>query len=574
MALNPADDASRGLAVNAIINKNHWIRGPDFLWHDEMSWPERPADMYRTAEERCLLEEKKAIVAGLVTPIDGGSNNLFDRFSSWFQLKKCVAWVLRYKSRLRCAVNKRKRGESMVVAPAAKIEPLDVSEIEDAERAIIKATQSACFHDELTSLSSLQKVVKKSSGIFKLDPIFLDGIIRVGGRLRNSEIEPDAKHPVLLPKDHHVSHLIIRHYHRVSGHSGIEHTLSLIRQKYWITQGRASVRRLLSSCFDCRKRQAPLGQQKMASLPLDRVNPSEPPFSYVGVDCFGPLEIHRGRSLVKRYGVLFTCLSIRAIHIEVVHSLDTDSFINAFRRFIARRGQPLQMRSDNGGNFVRGERELREAVDEWNQTKIHSFLLSNNIKWIFNPPAASHHGGVWERCIRTTRKVMKALLKEQPLNDEGLLTLFAEVESIINGRPITKVSDDPKDSDALTPNHLLLLRSGTSLPPGLFVKGDNYSCRRWRQVQYLADVFWRRWLREYLPALQERQKWGAAKRNFAVNDIVLVFDDTVPRSSWPLGRVLEVHSNKKDGLVRSVKVKTKTSTLVRPTDKLVLLESA
>ncbi|XP_068704648.1 uncharacterized protein [Montipora foliosa] len=479
-ALNPADDASRGLAVNAIINKNRWIRGPDFLWHDEMSWPERPADMNRTAEERCLLEEKKAVVAGLVTPIDGESNNLFDRFSSWFQLKKCVAWVLRYKSRLRCAVNKRKRGETMVVAPAGKIEPLDVSEIEDAERAIIKATQSARFHDELTSLSSLQKVVKKSSGIFKLDPILVDGIIRVGGRLRNSEIEPDAKHPILLPKDHHVSHLIIRHYHRVSGHFGIEHTLSLIRQKYWITQGRASVRRLLSSCFDCRKRQAPLGQQKMASLPSDRVNPSEPPFSYVGVDCFGQLEVQRGRSLVKRYGVLFTCLSIRAIHIEVVHSLDTDSIINALRRFIARRGQPLQMRSDNGGNFVIGERELREAVDEWNQTKIHSFLLSNNIKWIFNPPAASHHGGVWERCIRTTRKVMKALLKEQPLNDEGLLTLLAEVESIINGRPITKVSDDPKDSDALTPNHLLLLRSGTSLPPGLFVKGDNYSRRRWR----------------------------------------------------------------------------------------------
>ena len=169
---------------------------------------------------------------------------------------------------------------------------------------------------------------------------------------------------------------------------------------------------------------------------------------------------------------------------------------------------------------------------------------------------------------------MKALLKEQPLNDEGLLTLLAEVESIINGRQITKVSDDPKDSDALTPNHLLLLWSGTSLPPGLFVKADNYSRRRWRQVQYLADVFWRRWLREYLPALQERQKWGAIRRNFAANDIVLVFDDTVPRSSWPLGRVLKVYSNKKDGLVRSVKVKTKTSTLVRPIDKLVLLESA
>ena len=179
-------------------------------------------------------------------------------------------------------------------------------------------------------------------------PILVDGIIRVGGRLCNSEIEPDAKHPVLLSKDHHVSHLIIRHYHYVSGHSDIEHTLSLRRQKYWITQARASVRRFLSSYFDYRRRRAPLSQQKMASLSPDRVNPSEPPFSCVGVDCFGPLEVHHGRSLVKQYGVLFTCLSIRAIHIEVVHSLDMDSFINALRRFMAQRGQPLQMRSDNG----------------------------------------------------------------------------------------------------------------------------------------------------------------------------------------------------------------------------------
>ena len=147
--------------------------------------------------------------------------------------------------------------------------------------------------------------------------------------------------------------------------------------------------------------------------------------------------------------------------------------------------------------------------------KIHSFLLSNNIKWIFNPPAASHHGGVWEHCIRTTGKVMKAFLKEQPLNDEGLLTLLAEVESIINGRPITKVSDDPNDSDALTPNHLLLLRSGTSLPPGLFVKGDNYSRRRWRQVQYLADVFCRRWLRAYISPDYKRNRSGVLPRGIS-----------------------------------------------------------
>lgn len=160
----------------------------------------------------------------------------------------------------------------------------------------------------------------------------------------------------------------------------------------------------------------------MASLPADRVIPFEPPLSYVSVECFGPLEVQRGRGTVKRYGVLFTCMTARAIHMEIAHFLDTDPFLNALRRFIAKRGEPKQIRSDNGGHFVKGEKDLREAIRQWNQEKIHAFLLQKSIKWIFKPPAGSHGGGVWERCIRTVRKVMKALLNEQRL-DEGLVTL-------------------------------------------------------------------------------------------------------------------------------------------------------
>ena len=170
----------------------------------------------------------------------------------------------------------------------------------------------------------------------------------------------------------------------------------------------------------------------------------------------------------------------------MVYSLDTESFINALRHFIARRGRPEQIRSDNGGNFVKGEKELRKALQAWNQAQIHECLLQHDVKWIFNPPAASHFGGVWERCIRTVRKVMKALLRQQVLDDESLNTLMCEVESIVNGRPITKVSDDPRDLNALTPSHLLLLRAGTAMPPGVFSKEENYTCRRCRQVQYLS----------------------------------------------------------------------------------------
>ena len=412
------------------------------------------------------------------------------------------------------------------------------------------------------------KSVKKSSHICKLNPILSRDLICVGVHLHRSPISEAAKHPVILPKQHHVSDLIIRHYHLRCGHSGLEHTLSMVRERYWIVQARISLRRVLNGCFHCKRAQASVGQQKMANLPKDRVCPSEPPFSHVGVDPFGPLLVRRGRSTVKRYGVLFTCLAVCVVHIEVAESLDTDSFIHALRRFISRRGQPQRIRSDNGSNFVRGEKELREAIQEWNQLRIHDFLLAKNIEWVFNPPAGSHHGGVWERCIRTTRKVMKALLQDQPLDDEGLHTLLCEVESIINGRPITKVSDDPRDPEALTPNHLLLL------PSGAFVKDDSFSRRRWLHVQYLADVLWCRWIREYLPALQARQKWNKASRNFAVNDVVLVVDESSPRGLWPLGRVLEVHESRDDGLVRSLKVETRTSVLTRPIDKVVLLEAA
>ena len=269
----------------------------------------------------------------------------------------------------------------------------------------------------------------------------------------------------------------------------------------------------------------------MASLPLDRVTPSQPLFTYVGVNCFGPFQVKRGRSSAKRYGVLFTCLTVRAVHIKAANSLDTDSFLNALRWFITRRGPPEEMCSDNSENFVRGEKELREAIKDWNQSRIHDHLLQFNTKWTFNPPASSHHGGAWERCIRSVRKVLRALVKEQQLNDEGLSTLMCEAKTIVNGRPITKLSDDPRDLEPLTPNHILLLSTGPTTPPENFHKNDNYSKKRGRQVQYLADVFWRRWTREYLPSLQERHNWNKEHRNVAVDNIVLVLDESTPHSS-------------------------------------------
>ena len=311
----------------------------------------------------------------------------------------------------------------------------------------------------------------------------------------------------------------------------------------------------------------------MADLPPRRLTPNKPPFSSVRVDFFGPFLTRKGRSNSKRYGVIFTCLTTRAIHSEVAYNLDTSSFIQALRRFVARRGQVTEIVSDNGTNFIGGERELREAIQAWNNEQINDFLLQKGISWSFNPPGASHHGATWERLIRSIRKHLKSVCNEQILTDESLSTLMCEIESILNSRPLTTVSNDPYDLEPLTPNHLLLLKPNGSLPPGVFDKRDSYSRKQWRQVQYLANVFWSRWIKEYLPTLQRRQKWTRPARNLTVNDVVLVHDKGLPRNTWLLGRIVEVYPDP-SGFVRTVKLQTKQSYITRPITKLTLLHAA
>lgn len=217
-------------------------------------------------------------------------------------------------------------------------------------------------------------------------------MLRVGGRLSKAAMPEESKYPAILAKDLHIADLLLQHIHREVGHGGRNHMLSRLRQKYWIPGVSGSIRKILARCVVCRRLHGAAGQQQMADLPEDRVSSEEPPFSYVGVDYFGPFEIKRGRSLVKRYGVIFMCLAIRAIHVEVASSLDTDSCINALRRFIARRGQVKELRSDNGTNFVGAERELRRAIKGWNLEQINDTHLLKGIKWTFNPPTGSHHG--------------------------------------------------------------------------------------------------------------------------------------------------------------------------------------
>lgn len=439
-------------------------------------------------------------------------------------------------------------------------------------------------------LKTLSKGIQLSSHneLYNLDPFLdSDGVLKVGGRLRNSSICSLLKHPTIIPKDHHITKMIIADCHERVKHQGKGFTINEIRSRgFWIPGINRVVASYVRNCVTCRKNRRPTEEQKMADLPSDRVNPS-PPFTYCGMDCFGPFSVKLGRKVHKRYGLIFTCLSSRAIHIEMLDSMSTDSFINGLRCFIAIRGAVRQIRSDQGSNFVGAKNELAEALQELDCEKLNNFLALNQCDFVMNAPCASHTGGVWERQIRTVRSVLQStlLIASERIDDSSLRAFFYEAMSIVNSRPLTVDNlSDPNSLEPITPNHFLTMKSTIALPPpGKFTKEDLYARKRWRHVQYLAEQFWSRWRKEYLSNIAVRQRWHTPKRNLLIGDIVIVKDNDLPRHKWLLGRIEETTIDS-DGLVRRVRVHLgdknlgkngerleKPSVIERPVQKLVLL---
>ena len=357
-------------------------------------------------------------------------------------------------------------------------------------------------------------VLRRTSSLYTLDP-FVDeqGVLRVGGRIRRASFSESLKNPVILPKSSHITSLIISHVHNKTHHSGRGITLNELRcSGYWIISGNGMVRRFISRCVKCRYLRGKTGEQKMADLPRQRVEPA-PPFTYCAVDYFGPWYVKRGRSMVKRYGALFTSLASRAIHIEVADTMETDSFIQALRRFICRRGPVREIRCDRGTNFIGAENELIEESDD---EKVKTELLKDNIDWIKNPASASNFGGVWERQIRSIRNVMNALMKEHgtQMDEEILRTFICEAEATVNNRPLTvETLNDPLSEPPLSPSMLLTGKTKLVLPPlGEFKGEDMYCKKKWRRTQHLVQEFWQRWSKEYLQQLQSRSKWTQPRR--------------------------------------------------------------
>ena len=539
---NPADHASRGLQATELTSTN-WLTGPQ--WGDlspRLTTPQVKEDDPET--------KKAAVVYTTTSNPMSLLDDLIQQYSDWSRLLTRVAWLL-----LATAIWTRRKSPRSWIGP---------KEIREAEHLLLKHIQRQAYPQETNG-----KPISSSSPLLDLRPTLDDhDILRVGGRLAAAPLPYEERHPAIIPGNSPIARLILRDAHVRTGHGGRRLTLAEARRRYWITGGPDAAYKFTKDCVDCKKREASPTVQLMADLPLDRVSPGNPPFSAVGIDYFGPILTKIGSRREKRYGCLITCLTTRGIHLEMAYSLDTDSFIKCLQRFSSRRGTPRLIRSDQGRNFVGAERELREEADKWDKDIIQNHLNHHKIEWLFNPPYSSHHGGVWERQIRTVRRIMNGITKEQVLTDEGLQTLFCSVESIVNNRPLTSLSTDPEDLQPLTPNHLLLLRPVIEPIKAQPKDLSLHSRRRWKQMLYLAEVFWTRWRREYLPDLTRRSKWRKQTRGLKANDLVLVVDTQTPRNQWKLGRVLSTPNDQE----RSVHLRTQEGEVHRPYSKLVFLE--
>ena len=542
---NPADLASRGVWPQEQDKLKFWIQGPSFLQSDDKDY----RNMFSCPEPVKLELEVKAANAERVNLTD----QLIHRYSDYHRLCKAVAWIRKFYV--------------FKFTDKQPCKAMLIKDIKDAETVILLYIQGKAFKDAKKSLLKGQDI-SPNDAIASLDP-FLDdnGLIRVGGRLANCDAV-DETHPIVLPV-HHVTDLIIRGLHETNAHAGPNYVLSMLRRKFYLVAAYRQVKKVLQRCVECRKLFGKVESQKMSSLPKARVAVGEPPFTFVGVDYFGPFHVKFRRGTTKRWGCLFTCLTTRAVHLETVHEMSADSFIMAFHRFIGRRGTPKEMFSDNGSNFVAADKELADEIQAINSLKTDNEMLRIGVKWNFIPPRAPHMGGAWERLVKSVKETLKGLITRRLLDDEELRTYLTEAEKILNDRPLTRMGSHVKDPVPLTPSDLLLLKRNSA---DTAIADDNPLRKRWTIVQDLANKFFERFTDEYLPALQERSKWIRKRRNIQANDVVLVVTEEVKRGQWPLGLVIEPIVSD-DGLVRSAIVKVGNKEFKRPVNKLIFLES-
>ncbi|XP_055604451.1 uncharacterized protein LOC129752705 [Uranotaenia lowii] len=557
---NPADHLSRGIDAKTLISCKLWWNGPNWLRSDDFLQLTSPS----STSFETHLEFRTSKPVGLTASADSSFIDSFvGRFSKYQTMLRVTAFCLRLSRKSRSA-------------EARKRSFLSATEIRDAENALIRLVQAREFSEHVAALQTSKPAPIRSQLRWFTPFLDADRLMRVGGRIDKSALNYDAKHQILLPYNHRFSALLVECFHERHLHAAPQLLLGILRLRYWITGARKLARTIVHRCIICVRARPKLVEQFMAELPKERVIAARP-FSVSGVDYWGPILLkppHRRAAPIKAFVAVFVCFTTKAVHIELVFDLTTAKFIQALRRFVSRRGPPSDIYSDNGRNFLGASNELRKLLRSSEHSKGVSIECSDcNIRWHFNPPRASHFGGLWESAINSAQKHFLRVVRDRPLAYDDMDTLLCQIECCLNSRPITPLSDDPTDFEPLTPGHFLVGTSLKSVPDeNLHDIPSNY-LRKWQQTQQLLQDIWRRWHLEYLSSLAQRAKWHNSPVILRENQLVLLKEDGTPPIRWPTARITKLHPGT-DGITRVVTLQTPKGSCTRPVAKVCLLPIA
>ncbi|XP_063362149.1 uncharacterized protein LOC134651087 [Cydia amplana] len=364
--------------------------------------------------------------------------------------------------------------------------------------------------------------------------------------------------------------LLFRYYHVLLLHGGPQLLLANSRHKIWVIGGRNLARKTVQKCIKCCRFSGKPRQPRMGDLPEPRIH-AEYPFFSTAVDYAGPVMIlnrkGRGSKLLKAYLCIFVCMAVKAIHIELVTELTSETFMAALHRFIARRGKPAHIYSDNGRCFVGACNELSRFLKQ-TSNQISSNASKISINFHFSPAYSPHFNGLAESAVRSVKHHLKRIISCTNLTYEELNTVLTMTEAILNGRPLTPLSSDPSDLSALTPSHFLIGRTDTLLPsPQAPESAAMCTLSRYMRIQRLKAHFWNRFYNEYISELQKRHKWTKDGGQLKLGEMVLVKDDRLPPNQWLLGRVTQLYPGT-DGISRVADVLTMSGTVRRAFNRL------
>lgn len=477
-AQNPADCLSRGLKPKELVSHPLWWNGPPWLKLSKEKWPKNTN--VKIPEDQLELKSKKSLFTTKVQ-LNEVLRNLLNRYNSFTMLARVSARIRTLKKE-----NKQRH--------------LTLREIDDERMFWIRTEQSVSFSEEINSLKNGKELSSKSK-LLQFNP-FLDrnGVLRIGGRLKEALIDFDSKHQIIIPKNSILSRLIINDAHKMTKHGGTQLTMTYTRTQYWIIDTRKAVRNQIHKCVKCHRYSKKTRTQLMGTLPEPRVNMSRG-FLHTGVDYAGPVKVLTRRrpgkrEVTKGWIAVFVCLCTKAIHLELVSSMTSESFLAAFTRFRGRRGLPSNMYSDNSKTFIGAKNELEEdlrLIKEVLEPQVADMLLKNSVQWHFIPPHAPHWGGIWEAGVKSMKHHIRRVMGESVHTFEEITTVLVEIEAVLNSRPLCPVSNDPNDFSILTPGHFLIGEPLLSPPRPSLLEVHPSRLGIYKQISQRIEHFAKRW---------------------------------------------------------------------------------